>query len=97
MSVYLVESELPDITEEFMLLLPKHREVVNKLFADGKLLMYAVDEDRSKWWCSVKADDEFEVMDILSKMPLIRFLDPQIHGLMFYNGSEQLLPVISLN
>lgn len=97
MSVYLVESEIPEISEEFMRLLPRHREVVNQLFTQGKLLMYAVNEDRTRWWCSVQARDEFEVMEILGKMPLMRFLDPQINGLMFYNGSEQLLPGISLN
>jgi muconolactone delta-isomerase len=97
MSVFLVESEIPQITEEFLNLLPRHRQVVNRLFAEGKLLMYAVNEERSRWWCSVKAEDEFQVMDILSEMPLIRFLDPQISPLMFYNGTEQLLPGISLN
>ena len=97
MSVFLVESEIPQITEEFMNLLPRHRQVVNRLFAEGKLLMYAVNEERNRWWCSVKAEDEFQVMDILSEMPLIRFLDPQISPLMFYNGTEQLLPGISLN
>jgi muconolactone delta-isomerase len=97
MSVFLVESELPSITQEFMSLLPQHREVVNRLFAEGKLLMYAVNEGRTKWWCSVKAEDEFEVMDVLSQMPLIRFLNPQISSLMSYNGTEQLLPGISLN
>lgn len=97
MNVFLVESNLPELTPEFLQLMPRHRRAVDRLFAEGKLLMYAVDENRARWWCSVKAEDEEGAMQILEEMPLLKFLNPIVHSLMFYNGSEQILPGISLN
>ncbi len=97
MPVFLVESPLPPVNAEMASLIPQHREVVNELFAEGKLVSYAVAADLSKWWCCVQAKNEFEVMEILGQMPLIPFLKPEIHDLMFYNGADQLMPRISLN
>jgi hypothetical protein len=97
MAVFLIESQLPDLTPEFLQLLPKHRRAVDRLFSEGKLLMYAVNEDRTRWWCSINASDEFAALEVLGEMPLVKFLNPKIHNLMFYNGSEQVMPSISLN
>ncbi|MBL7812272.1 MAG: hypothetical protein JNL57_08635 [Bacteroidetes bacterium] len=97
MPVFLVESALPEFTPEFAARIPAHRAVVNRLFVKGKLLTYAVNADRTKWWCTVTAENEYEVMEILSEMPIIEFLNPEIHDLMIYNGQEQVLPPISLN
>lgn len=97
MAVFLIESELPELSHEFLQALPRHRRAVDRLFAEGKLLMYAVSEDRSKWWCSIQAEDEFGALEILGEMPLVKFLNPKINHLMFYNGSEQVMPGISLN
>lgn len=93
----MVESELPELSPEFLQLLPQHRRIVDLLFSEGKLLMYAVDEERKKWWCSVKADNEYDAWEILGRMPLIKLLKPTIFSLMFYNGQEQVMPGISLN
>jgi muconolactone delta-isomerase len=97
MAVFMVESTLPPLTQEFASLIPEHREVVNKLFTQGKLMMYAVSDDRAQWWCCVNAEDEFQVMEILAEMPIMPYLKPEIKDLMFYNGIEQVLPPISLN
>lgn len=78
-------------------LIPSHRMVVNELFEEGKLVMYSVSADLTKWWCCISARDEYAVMEILGRMPIIEFLNPEIHDLMFYNGAEQLMPRISLN
>lgn len=97
MAVFFVESKLPELSPEFLQALPRHRRAVDRLFSEGKLLMYCVNEDRTRWWCTVKADDEFGVLEILGEMPIVKFLKPEVHGLMFYNGLEQVLPGISLN
>lgn len=95
--VYLVEAELGAFTLEMQSKIPEQRIVVNDLFRNGKLLMYAVDEMRSKWWCAINAEDEEEVFGILGRMPIRPFIDPVVHPLMFYNGADQLLPGYSLN
>jgi len=97
MEVYIVESPLPEITPEFMELIPEHREVINTLFEEGRLMVYAVSEDLSKWWCHISARDEYEVMEILGRMPIMPFLKPEVHSLMIYNGTELQMPRFSLN
>ena len=97
MSVFIVESKIPVINDAMMSLIPRHRQYVEKLFNEGILKMYAVSEDRTRWWCAIKAETEIEVMDILSQMPIIDFLKPEIHNLMFFDEAIRELPGYSLN
>lgn len=97
MAVFIVESDIPELTPEFMRLIPQHMQVVQRLFSEEKILTYAVSEDRTRWWCHIEAEDEMEVMEILGQMPIMPFMRPQIHGLMIYNTAELGLPKISLN
>ena len=97
MPIFIVESDIPELTPEFMELIPEHMEVIGDLFAEEKILTYAVSDDRSKWWCHIQAENEIEVMDILSQMPILPFLNPKIYGLMIYDNAEQAMPKISLN
>ena len=97
MAVFIVESDIPELTPEFMQLIPEHMQVVQRLFAEEKILTYAVSEDRTRWWCHIEAEDEMEVMEILGQMPIMPFLRPKIHDLLFYNTAEIGLPKISLN
>jgi hypothetical protein len=97
MAVYIVESSIPEISNEMMLLIPKHMRIVQDLMEEEKVLTYAVSADRKKWWCHIKADSEFEVMEILSMMPIMPFLKPEIHPLLIYNNAEYNLPKFSLN
>lgn len=97
MAIFLVESPLPALTPGLAKIIPEHRAVVNELFQEGLLVMYTVSADRSKWWCAVQAENEFEVIEVLERMPLFPFLKPFIHDLMFFNGADQFIPRISLN
>ena len=97
MAVFIVESDIPELTPEFMRLIPEHMQVVQRLFSEEKILTYAVSEDRTRWWCHIEAEDEMEVMEILGQMPIMPFMRPQIHGLMIYNTAELGLPKMSLN
>lgn len=97
MAVFIVESDIPELTPEFMRLIPEHMQVVQRLFSEEKILTYAVSEDRIRWWCHIEAEDEMEVMEILGQMPIMPYLRPKIHDLLFYNTAEIGLPKISLN
>jgi hypothetical protein len=97
MAVFIVESVIPEVSDDFMLVIPKHIRVIQQLMNDEKVISYAVSDDRKKWWCHIKADSEFEVMDILSQMPIMPFLNPQIYSLLVYNYAEYNLPKFSLN
>lgn len=97
MRVFIVESVLPEMTPEIMVAIPGHRKVINRLFNEGKIVAYAVNDTKSKLWCHIKAMDEYEVMDILQQMPLISVLRPVIHSTVIYDGVEDLVPRFSLN
>ena len=97
MALFLVESEIPRMDESLARLIPKQREYVDELFQRGVMQMYAVNDGIDKWWCTIEADTESDVMLILSEMPIIEWLNPVVHGLRFYNSADQMIPPISLN
>jgi muconolactone delta-isomerase len=97
MPFFLVESDISPLNEGMARVIPKQRAYVDELFQRGVIHMYAVDEDLNKWWCTIEAESESEVLLVLSEMPIIEWLTPRVHGLMFYNSADQMIPPISLN
>lgn len=98
MAAYLFELELPEFTDELVQTIPIHREKVNHLFAEGKLLAYSVAFDRTKIWCVVNAEEEAEALEVIAQFPLHRFFtDIVCHPLLFHNALPASLPGISLN
>jgi muconolactone delta-isomerase len=98
MSQFMVEFDLPvDMTEEFTAKIPLQRLKVNELMENGKLLSYALSYDRQKLWCVVKAQTEFDAIEIISEFPLISYMDPTITELMFNNIVSLRMPLFSLN
>lgn len=98
MSQFMVEFDLPvDMTEEFTVKIPLQRLKVNALMESGKLLSYALSLDRQKLWCVVKAQTEFDAIEIISEFPLISYMDPTITELMFNNIVSLRMPLFSLN
>ena len=95
---YMVDFTLPKIlSEEFLRLIPAQRAKVNKLFRDGKLINYALSLDNSKMWAILHAGSELDVMEILSELPLTRFMKVKINTLTFYNTVNGETPVFSMN
>jgi hypothetical protein len=98
MPAYLFQIELPELTEEIINEIPTHREYVNQLFADGKLLSYSVSVSKEHIWCVVNAEDEPEAMHIVSGFPLQRFFrDVHYFPLLLHNNLPVSLASISLN
>jgi len=98
MPSYLFQLELPPMTEEMLSVIPKHREHINSLFADGKLLSYSVSSHSNMIWCVVECDNERAAMDMILKLPLYQyFTDIACHPLLFHNTQAAALPGLSLN
>ncbi|GJM34713.1 MAG: hypothetical protein DHS20C18_37140 [Saprospiraceae bacterium] len=94
---FMVEFELPEtMTEEFLALIPQQRYVINNMLVEGSLKSYSLSIDRSRLWAIFSAKSEFELMEIISSMPLSDYMTPQISELMFHNASEVLMQ-FSLN
>lgn len=93
----MVEFELPeDFDDEFIALIPSQRLHIDELLALGKIRSYALSRDRSVLWVVVEAHSEFEVMEMISNMPLASYMQPFVSELMFYHTSEKLMQ-FSLN
>jgi len=98
MAAYLFQLELSDATEEIAAIIPEHREHINKLFAEGRILSYSVSVHRNMVWCVVNAEDEQEAMSMILAFPLYPcFSEILCHPLLFHNILPATLPGISLN
>ena len=98
MAAYLFQLELPELVEEIVATIPLHREYVNKLFADGRLLSYSVSMQRTTIWCVLNAESEQEAMEMVIAFPLAKyFTDVSCHALLFHNMQPESMPGISLN
>lgn len=98
MTTYMFELALPEFSEEILRQIPAHRETINSLFTEGKLLSYSVAQDRSKIWCVVSADNREEAMEIVGILPLQEFFTGvECIPLLFHNVVPASLPGISLN
>ncbi len=82
--------------DEFFDLIPYQRVVVNKYFQEGKLLNYALSEEKSKLWAVFNANSEMEVLEMLVDFPLTRFMQVEICLLSQFDGNT-LEPTFSLN
>ncbi len=94
---FMIEFELPEeLDDEFMSLIPEQRTIVHQMMTEGTLKSYSLAMDRSVLWVIIEAGSEFEVMELIAKMPLSDYMQPFISELMFHNGPEVMAP-FSLN
>jgi len=95
---YMVTFDLPKyFDEEFTLLIPAQRAVVNKLMKGGVLTSYAVSLESSKLWVTMIAESDDEVKEIISGFPIIDKVSYIISKLAFRNTVNSLVPQFSLN
>ncbi len=98
MGAFLFQFELPEFDESLFAMIPVHRALINKLFAEGRILSYSVADNRSMVWCVVSADDEQDAMELVLTFPLYQyFTEVTCHPLMFHNTQPATMPDISLN
>ena len=59
MNTYMISISLPtELTEEFILLIPKQRKRIDELMDEGKVLHYSLALDRSQVWVTLIAGSE---------------------------------------
>jgi len=98
MGAFLFHIELPVFTNDMVQHIPAHRQYINKLFSEGRVLSYSVAQSRAMIWAVINAEDEHEAMEVIVKMPLFPyFTDTICHPLLFHNTMPSLMPGISLN
>jgi len=98
MAAFLFQFELPVFDDKLGAVIPFHREHINKLFSEGRILSYSVSVNRNMVWCVINAEDEQEAMEMVLAFPLYQyFTDVTCHALLFHNTLPATLPGISLN
>lgn len=94
---YLIDIDLPELTKEFIELIPSQVAMTNRLMKKGKLTSYTLASDRTKLWVTLNAASEDEVIEILQSFPIYSYLQYKIYKLAFNNYVSFSLPKVSLN
>ena len=97
-NVFLVHIKLPEVfTNEFYSLIPKQRELINKLLAKRVVLNYSLDMERKNVWVFFEAKDEIHLKSILSTFPIIKDVKASIHELAFFDTAPVPMPDLIMN
>ena len=94
---FMVEFNVPPLTEEIAALIPKQRLTVGMMMSAGTLLTYTLSADRRKLWSVLLGRSSKEIEEALQKFPLTRFMQYRISELMFHETATAGLPSMSLN
>ncbi len=95
---YMVDFTMPqDLPEEFVERIPHQRAAVNRLLHEGKILNYALSLENSKLWAVFTASSETELMQLLQRLPLTRYMKVKVSELTFYNAAHPFTPAFSMN
>ena len=86
-----------EISDQFMELLPEHRDYVNHLISEGIIDHYAVSMETRRAWITMNAETKKEVIRLLIKSPLYRFWTNEVDEIYVLDGQHYRLPVMQLN
>src|ERR1043166_8903717 len=98
MDRFLVHIILPDVFSPlFYQLIPRQRDVMNKLIEQKVVLSHSMDMDRKNLWIFIEARSERHVLDIISAFPIIRHVKISISELAYHDAAPADLPELILN
>ncbi len=98
MNEYMAEIVLPIPPDsEFISLIPKHRELINRLISEGVISDYSVSIDEGKLWATIIAESEEKADDIINKFPIRHFIKYKLSKLAFHINAGYTMPQFSLN
>lgn len=95
---YMVVFTLPQpLTEEFISRIPQQRQAVNRLMQEGKMLSYSLSLETSKLWTVFSAPSEVELMELISSLPLTKYMKVHVSELTFFHSAQAFTPAFSVN
>lgn len=99
MPTFVVSLRLPDsFEEEFLQLIPRHREFINQLLGEHVIETYAISADRSRGWVTMNGEDKKSVREVVEQFPLYDFFKSvEIDELFIFDSVASRFPHISLN
>lgn len=94
---YMVEFTVPvPFPADLYHKIPDQQEIVQNLFTDGKLVAYTLAADLTRLWAVFISSSESELITLIDKLPLSKFMEYNYHELRFHQ-SLKLLPTLSMN
>lgn len=99
MPTFVVTLRLPDsFDEDFIALIPRHRDFINTLLADHTIEAYAISADRSRDWVTMNGESAAAVRAVVEQFPLYHYLQRiEIDELFIFDSAAARFPRISLN
>ncbi|HLF20643.1 MAG TPA: hypothetical protein VI704_07620 [Bacteroidota bacterium] len=94
---FMVEFDVPPLTDEIVELIPKQRLTVGKMMSAGTLLTYTLSADRRKLWSVMLGSSIKGIEEELQKFPITRFMQHRISELMFHEAATAGIPSMSMN
>lgn len=96
MQLFLVEFDIDEFDREMLRRIPEQHEVLLRLMQSGTVTHFAVSVDRQKLWVFFRVQDMSELLRTISSFPLVNYLRPTFHPLLFQESAVRLAPM-SLN
>ena len=99
MPTFIVSVLLPEsFDDDFIALIPRHRDFINRLLNEKIIETYAISSDRSRGWVTINGDDEAAVRAVVEQFPLYHFMHGvEIDELFIFDTVASRFPHISLN
>lgn len=99
MPTFVVSVLLPEsFDDDFIALIPRHRDFINRLLNEKIIETYAISSDRSRGWVTINGDDKAAVRAVVEQFPLYHFMHGvEIDELFIFDTLASRFPHISLN
>jgi hypothetical protein len=98
MDRFLVHIVLPDVfSPNFYQILPRQRDVMNKLMEKNVVLSHSMDMDRKNLWVMIEVQDHADLARVLKSFPIIRHVQVSVHELAYHDSAPSPLPELILN
>jgi len=95
---FMVDFTMPhELPDEFVERIPDQRAIVHKMLHEGKILNYALSLENSKLWAVFSVGSETELMQLVQRLPLTRYMKVRVSELTFYNAAHPFTPAFSMN
>ncbi len=84
--------------DDFIALIPRHRDFINRLLNEKIIETYAINSARNRGWVTINGDDKAAVQAVVEQFPLYHFMHGvEIDELFIFDTVASRFPHISLN
>lgn len=94
---YMVEFDVPPLTEEIVKLIPQQRMTVGMMMSAGTVLTYTLSADRRRLWSIMIGNSAADIEEVLRRFPISKFMHYRIHELIFHEAAQAGIPKASMN